>query len=292
MKNKILTVAALAMVFASCQKNEDTEKVVSQYISVDAGMGSLARATSEAFEDGDQISIYAWAGADLETAVAAPLIVSNSINTLSGTKWNAAPQMLWKDMTTPHYFVSTYPTQVVADFKAYEFTLTGVELHDDLLFATNMLEHKGADADNVKLVFSHSQSNIIVNLSLRDQFGGTPTVTSVTVFAKDIASIDFLTQTTTVASSAVSSELAIAEITENTQYKSVVVPQTINKITITIDGKNYIYNNQEGIALVQGKTQTISLNVGRNSVVLGDVTITDWLPGVVIGDGDAEAEEE
>lgn len=286
-----LVATTLVIGFTSCQKSDETEKVASKYITVDAGMGSLTRATPTAFEDGDKISVYAWAGTDFATATNEPLVVNNSVNTLSEVIWSAEPLMLWKDMVTAHYFVAIYPVQTVTAFEAYEFTLTDNQASNDLLFATNTTGLTGNEKTDVPLVFDHSQSKLIVNLTFRTEFGATPpTVESVTVLAKSVAIIDFLTKTTTVKEGE-ALELTIPEATSNTAYESVVVPQTINKITIAIAGKNYIYNNTDGIALAQGKKNTINLIVGRDKIELvGDITINGWGDGETITGGDAEQE--
>ena len=291
MKKQILAVAALAMIFASCQKNEETPKVLSKYISVEANMGSLSsRATATTFEKDDQISVYAWAGTDLSTAMSAPLVVNNSINTFDGAiTWTAAPQMLWKDMVTPHFFAATYPTQVVTNFAAYNFTLTGDIQHDDLLIATNTAELTGGSAQAVALAFSHSQSKIVVNIAFRDQFAENTVVEKLTVLAKNTAVIDFATKITTAKSDVTAAELTIPATSSVSIFEGIVVPQTINQITITIAGKEYIYNNTAGIILVQGVTQTLNLTVGRDVILVGDVTIGDW---VTNGEGiDGEAGE-
>ena len=294
MKKQILAVTAVAMIFASCQKSEETQKVTSKYISVEANMGTLSssRATATGFEKDDQISIYAWAGADLTTAMAAPLIVDNSKNTFDGaTTWTAAPQMLWKDMVTPHFFTAIYPVQAVTNFTTHEFTLIGDQAKDDLLFATN---HKGLTGNSglpVPLTFSHSQSKLIVNLTFRDQFGTVaPKVDVVTVLSKNVAVVDFTAQKTT-AKEVTAVELSLPATTANVNFGGVVVPQTINKITITIAGKDYIYENTTGIALEQGKTQTLNLTVGRDVVLIGDVTISDWASNGTIIDGEAGEKE-
>ena len=287
----ILATTALVMIFTSCQKNEETESVASKYIKVDAGM--LTRATEAAFEDGDKISVYAWAGADITTALSAPLAVNNSINTLKGTTWSAEPVMVWKDMITLHYFVATYPVREngeITNFEAYEFTLIGDKQQDDLLFASNQTGIKGEDKAVVPLVFDHSQSKLVVNLTFRNQFGGIPTVTSVSVLAKNVAIVDFFSKTTVAKTGATLSEVVMEELTTSSKYESVIVPQTVNKITITIAGQNYIYNNPTGIALVQGKNQTINLIVGRDKIELGTITINPWGNGDVIPDGEAEQE--
>lgn len=279
----ILATTALVMIFTSCQKDKETENAASKHIKLDAGMATFTRATETEFNDGDKISVYAWAGADIAAALLAPLVVGNSINTLNGTTWSAEPVMVWKDILTPHYFVAIYPAREdgsITNFETYEFTLTGNKKHDDLLFANNKTGVKERDNKPVSLVFDHSQSKLVVNLTLRNQFGDNPMVNKVTVLAKNIAIIDFIADTTVEKSDAPPLEIKIEEVTPNTKYELVVVPQMVKKITITINGKDYTYNHPTDLALVQGKSNTINLFVGRDSIKLASsITINPWGDG-------------
>ena len=77
---------------------------MAEYITIDANVGTLTRTTSTAFENADAISVYAWTGTN---DVVGTLVVNNSINTYDGTKWSAAPQMLWR-MQPLHISLSVY----------------------------------------------------------------------------------------------------------------------------------------------------------------------------------------
>ena len=280
MKARIITIAAMAAVIAltSCNKDE-SNTVPSKYITINAGVGTLTRATATAFEIGDKISVYSWTGSN--TAVQTPLAVDNSINTYDGAKWTAAPQMLWKDNTTVHYFLSVYPQKAITNFTADNYVTT-----PDLLVATVLGEGRTAIDGIVPLMFDHVMAKLVVNLTFRDEFGGTPAVESVTVDAKPGATVNYLTKIATADGTGASVDLGAT--TANITYEGVVSPQTVNVIQIKIAGKTYTYNNATGFALVDGKIQTVNLIVGRDAITLGSVAVNDWTTGDIINGGEAQ----
>lgn len=274
-----ISIIAMAATMSSCNKDNEAPEV-SKYITIDAGVGSLTRATSTAFETNDKVSIYAWTGSN--TAVQTPLVVDNALNTYDGTKWTAVPQMLWKDNTTAHYFLGVYPTKAITDFTADTYATT-----PDLLVATVLDEGRKATAGIVPMMFDHVMAKLTVNLTFRSEFGTTlPTVESVTVNAQPGAVVNYLTKTATADGSAV--EVAMTVITTNTAYSQVVSPQSINNITINIADQPYVYNNATGFALATGKIQTVNLIVGRDKIELGSMSINDWATGDTIDDGEAK----
>ena len=66
-------------------------------------------------------------------------------------------------------------------------------------------------------------------------------------------------------------------LTANKQYASIIIPQDgVQKIIIVIDGKNFIYNNGTPFKFESGKVTTVNLVVGRDTITLNEVKITDW----------------
>lgn len=286
MKTKLMLLTGLVLTGAltSCGNDEDTIVITpSEYITVDAGVGSLTRSTATAFEKDDQISIYVWTGNTTE--VPTDLVVNNSVNTYDETKWTANPMMLWKDMTTAHYFIGVYPVKAITNFTADNYDTT-----IDLLVA-NDLKGRSAEGQNqgiVPLIFNHVMSKLVVGLTFRNQFEGTPTVTSVVTEAQPGASVNYLTATATAAGT--SADVALTTTTANTSYEQVIAPQNIRKIKIVIDSKTYTYTSPSDISLVSGKVQTINLIVGRDQIELGSVSINDWVTGTVIDNGEAQVD--
>ena len=299
-KFSTLAIAVAAFCLASCHCDDDTS-TTSKYITVATSIGQMTRTTTDAdgnqeFAKDDKISIYAWTGN--ATAVPADFVVNNSINTYDGAKWTASPQMLWKDMETPHYFLGIYPNRAVTDFTADEYALdTEKQEASDLLVAVNTgIEGAGitATANPVSLMFNHVMSKLIVNLQFRNQWATTPTVASVTATAKNAATVNYVAATgTVVTATGEQSDIVLPATAANTCYTSIMVPQSdFRTINIVIDGKTYTFTHTEDIALESGKYTTVNLIVGRNEITLGSVSINNWLEGSSINGGEAQTDNQ
>ena len=278
-----IAATAMTTLLTGCNNdNNDAPREASKYITIDAAVGTLTRATATAFAPGDQVSIYAWTGSN--NAVPAQRVVDNAVNTLGtdGTQWTATPQMLWQDATTAHYFIGVHPVKTITDFTADAYADT-----PDLLVATSLGDGRKATDGNgiVPLMFDHVMAKLMVNLTFRNQFGGTPTAESVTVGAQPGANVNYLTKTATPAGTA--TIVAMTAATANIAYVRILAPQPIRTITITIGGKAYVYNHATDFALAAGKIQTVNLIVGRDEITLGSVAINDWITGESIDGGEA-----
>lgn len=281
MKTKaIMALLVATTVMMSCNKSD--EPTVSEFIDISTTIGSLStkstRATSTAFETGDKISVYAYESGDVSK-----LVETNSINTLNGDAWTASPAMRWKDLTSSHDFVAIYPTHAVTSFTAENVVLTDNLATNDLLVATTTA--RTASQGVVPLVFDHVMSKVVLSLTFRNEFDGTPTVSAVTTPAQKEATVNFLTKTATATGTAATA--AFTATTANTTYAAVFAPQSIRTIDIVINGSTYTYTHPSDIVLVGGKVVTIPLIVGRTKIEVGSVTINDWGTGAEITGGEA-----
>lgn len=296
----LLALAAVALWATSCSNdNEPQAEVASKYITVSTHIGAMTRVAtdgdgSQRFEADDQISVYAWTGTTANVDMGS-LVVDNSVNTYDGSSWSANPQMLWLDPGTPHYFIGVYPSRDISDLTSEDFSIDPADqTASDLLVANNYdgLSSLTAPGGLVDLEFNHMMARFVVNLTFRNQWGGTPDVESVVCHATTAATVNYLTATTT-ARSVDGSTVTLPVTTVNRQYVSIMVPQSdFRKVVLTIDGKAYTYTNDDaaGIPLVQGKITTLNLIVGRDEIVLGNVSINDWQQGATIEDGEAQAD--
>ncbi len=279
-KIQFLALAAMTLALGACSSEEEP-LAVSKYIAVNTSISEMTRVmttgNASAFQDGDQISVFAWTGAADE--VPADRVVDGAVNTYDGVKWTAAPQMLWADMNTEHYFLAVYPAHDITDFKADPYTLdVANQMNSDLLIAVN---NGGLKAQNnpVRLAFDHAMAKLIVNLHFRNQWGGTPTVESVKLEGYTTAEVDYMAKTVIGKTTGDVALPTLAEAPENFElaYSSIVIPSTDCKtIRICIDGEDYEYNHDTYIPLQRGKYTTINLNVGRDGATLADVDISDW----------------
>lgn len=300
MNNKFYLLAIVPAVLAinGCNKTVN-DGPAPKYITVSTDIATkvtTAADGTQTFTKGDKISVYAWIGDPATAPAAASRVVDNSINTLGEDgKWTAEPQMLWKNLSDKHFFISVYPENA-----APEADLTKVacsvdparQTESDILVATE-LNGKVADNNPVSLTFDHVMSKVNVELSFRNQWGGTPeapvTPTVESVQLGDVATdgtVNYLTKTVTPGTARAA--MVLPQTRANTVYSSVLIPQTgIKTVVIRIDGKDFTYTHGSDFTFEKGKYTTIKLIVGRNQIDLGDVTINGWGKGDEINGGEA-----
>ena len=288
-KTYLFALMAMALALGSCSDNENgIGGEASKYITVSTNIGSMTRvATDEkggqTFEEGDEISVYAWTGDATVAPETRERVVNNAINKLTNGSWVSTPQMLWKNNRDKHYFIGVYPISAISDLSAGEYTFDETkQVESDLLVAVNKdgLSYNVDEQQTVPLTFTHVMAKLVVNLTYKNQWGADgPTVGNVMVGnAVKKATINYLTK---VVSPSTADEdktnIELPAITANKQYASILIPQDgIQKITVKIGGTNYTYDNLTPFKFESGKITTINLEVGRDVIKLGDVNISDW----------------
>lgn len=292
---RTIALAMLAATLTACS-NDDNGGKAPKYINIDAQLSQPTKTTIAAdgtmsFTSGDAISVYAWTGsASTLPTTADGFVVAGNTNTFNGSTWTASPQMLWKDLTSPHFFIATYPQR---DITQTNFTLdTSKQAECDLMVATNLgTDSKGIIATEtaIPLAFDHLMAKLQVNLQFRNQWGESgPTSVAVSINSKSSATIDYLAKSVTPTGDASYINLpSVAAAVEGyaKSYESIVIPVSdLKNIKIAIDGHDYIYTHDTAIQLQGGKTTIVNLMVGRNEITLGSMSIKGWEELVVIGD--------
>ena len=306
---------AAALTLSGCNKGDSTPD--SRTITVQASIGPMSKVAytgdKSAFQAGDALSLYAWTGS--KTAIPSSLVVNNVVNTLeAGTGlWKPATQMLWDDMTTPHYFMAVSPARTVTAFTADPYTLDPAAdkfQQSDLLIATNV-EGLVATNNPVDLNFDHAMAKLNVNLSFRNQWTpqeNLPAQTNVEAkvdmvyaSAKVSATINYINKAVT--ATGTNASVAMNKV-KNAAWTTLMVPQAgFRTISIVLKGNDewlggngtYVFTHSADIPLVSGKYTTVNLIVGRDQITLdekaGGITITDWAAGSVINNGEAQIPE-
>ena len=292
MRKLFILSAAFVAVLAACNREEANAPGRGKEITVEAAIGTMSKVTTTgeaaAFDTGDKIALYAWTGS--ATSVPAEKVVNGVENTL-GTdgKWTPASPMLWADMVTPHYFIGIYPSRTVSSFTVDAYTLNPSDYEaSDLLVAVNTTGLKASE-NPVSLTFDHMLAKMFVNLTFRNQWSSEPTVSAITVTAKKTATVDYLAKALTASGTAAPVALTMDS---NAAWSGLQVPQTdVRTITISIEGKDYVFTHTEDIPLAKGKYTTVNLIVGRDKIELGSVSISNWVAGSTIDNGEAQTED-
>lgn len=288
-KTYLFALMTMALTLGSCSDNENgIGGETSKYITVSTSIGNMTRVATDAnggqtFEEGDEISVYAWTGDATTVPAATGRVVDNAINKLTKGAWISTPQMLWKNNRDKHYFIGVYPTKAISDLTAGEYAFDETkQVESDLLVAVNKdgLSYNVDEPQTVPLTFTHVMAKLVVNLTYKNQWGTEgPTVDKVAVGnAAKKATVNYLTKVVT--PSTVAEDKAnfdMPALTANKQYASIIIPQDgVQKITVVIGGKNFIYDNGTPFKFESGKITTINLVVGRDTITLNEVKITDW----------------
>ena len=289
-KTYLFALMAMALTLGSCSNDENgIGGETSKYITVSTRIGNMTRVATDAnggqtFEEGDEISVYAWTGDATVAPETSERVVNNAINKLTNGSWVSTPQMLWKNNRDNHYFIGVYPTAAISDLTAGEYTFDVTkQAESDLLVAVNTdgISYNANEQQTVPLTFTHVMAKLVVNLTYKNQWGADgPTVEKVVVgnAAKE-ATVNYLTKVVT-PSTTIKEDISLPEITENTKYVSVIIPQEeVKQLTIVVGGKNFIYDNGTPFKLESGKITTINLEVGRDEIKLGEVKISNWEEG-------------
>ena len=145
--------------------------------------------------------------------------------------------------------------------------------------------------DPVSLIFDHVLAKLNVNLTFRNQWETTPTVTAVEVTAKKTGSVNYLSKTLTASDSETPSGIALTKASD-ASWSGLQVPQNVRNITIKIDGKDYTFKHTEDIPLESGKYTTVNLIVGRDQIEMGTMSINNWKEGTTIDNGEAQTDED
>lgn len=288
--NDWIPVLLVSILLTGCNNKEEEQPVPSKYITVNTGILSRVTDDGTAFTAGDDLTLYGWTG-DKDKPATENIVVNGVRNTFDGANWTPEKVMLWKDTTTPHYFAAVSPARPVSNFTSQEVTLTGVPAEDDIMTATNL---KGVTAGDgsVILKFTHLMSRVILVLTYKNEFGydsdGKPVVPQLekaVINVKSTAMLNVVGNSATLKSGTGAAPIPLAQVTPNTKYQLITVPQTIpaasSFITLKVKGdeKEYIYRPAEQISLDTGKSTTITLSVGRDAIYLGSLSVEGWGEG-------------
>ena len=267
-------------------------------ITIEATIGQMTKVeypgiNSTKFVADDTILVYGWIGSNTE--IPAKRVVDSVPNVYDGTVWTPLKPMLWKNATDAHYFIGIYPEpKSVTSLTEAEFTLDPVNYKaSDLLIATNLTGVKATDGP-VNLTFEHVMAKLNVNLKFRNEFGGTPDVSSVTAGAYSNAKVNYLTKEVTTSGTA--GEVIIPKAAEPVQgfemsFTGLQIPQNdVNRISITIGNRVFVYTSAQEIPLESGKYTTLNLIVGKDIIELDGISVKDWAAGTTIGLEEAKEE--
>lgn len=308
MRTKLLLLAALTAMFASCQNENEVAQTNVNFpedgvIRIHAGVDDLRTRGFYSTIDLDGFGICIGNGAS-ETYCYDNIKVTGS----NGTVWTPAETMLWQDAEQPVDIVAYAPhqanmaytattTDVVANVSAEQ---TEADKSSDFLICKkgHFVPGNGLVDGKVEIAFAHAMSQLVVEIKLATEFNqpGIPDVNPITdmkvrgtviegtcdfsapspvVVRKE----DMLPTAVTPYETKFTPAKSQAEYCFVT-YKCILVPQTVAagkfSITFVIDDKAYEWKSTKEETLQEGISYTLELTVGKDVVRRGSMTSTPW----------------
>ncbi len=281
-------LVALAMMVAGCNKGGDGAPVAgsSRDVRFSADINRfVVKATDTAFENGDEIGIFA----------GAPLIKSNVKATVSGTAVvvDPADPIKWLvDQTDPVAFAAYYPYRSeVTDASAMDFDVTMEQSSAEAyaaadLMVANATGNPPANAEDpavVNLNFKHVLSKIVVKID--NQL--TSPVSKVVLTDLSTYALFNLNDGGAVVDGSIGAQMPYInalkcedEGTKNV-FQLLTVPQTAQpQIKVTAeDGTVYLYSLASAFTFAKGKKYTAEIAITEETVagaVSFSLQVTDW----------------
>lgn len=245
---RILTIALAAAMVAACSKEESGTSGPMQ-LSIDP---TITRATEVDFEAGDAI------GVTVTTAQEA-YVTNRKFIYGSDKRFTGEESLLWyEDVNAPATLFAYYP---YADPAPAEFTVQADQsgagyTASDLMTAlkTGVYPTKNA----VGMTFRHKMSRLVFTIDNETDFPVTQLVVTGTI---GTAVIDATANTVTVKSEAATQDITAREVTANSKYYALIVPQSAKfSVTVTTaEGtRSQSYSETE---LEEGKSYPVTVRV-------------------------------
>ena len=294
---RYLIVLAACLLFIGCNQTEDLP-LEDKVIRVEALLPQQSRATLSAFEQGDQMGLYAVSYN--EDGTVAPVQVSgnylnNELMTYDGAKWASTRTLYWSQADCDFYGIYPYQTLTSIDEQLFEVAtdqsteetseaIGGYEA-SDLMWAK---AEKVSPNTTVKLSFEHLMSRLVVKLVKGSRFEGDLPENIVTHIYNTATTAKVNYQQGSLEKYVYSDHKTIKmrqmeRNDDEATFEAIVVPQLIERTTplveITMGGIAYLLNYSMSFRPGFQHTITVTLNTSPDQEKVeiqleGDVS--DW----------------
>lgn len=234
-------------------------------------MGVQTRATETAFEESDEISIFAMKEAQLKPS---GNYADNVRYRYLGNSFIAVGNGIEVDDDGLAYY-AVYPYSDQTSSKMSFVVKSDQSSHSNLTASDFCTAYASTTTnEQVNLKFSHRMSRIQIRLMGKDLTNKKISLKLIGVKTK--VSVDLNANTFIAAGPA--SEVAMRQTAANT-YEAIIAPQTIKSgevfVVVTIDGRETKYSHTTNLDLVSGKQAEYNINVDNGFVIGGDINPWD-----------------
>lgn len=267
---RLTVILAAALALAACAKQESVRPVQQGEVRFTTNIQTYTvKATDTAFENNDQIGIFA----------GAPISKNNVKAVVTGTSLIPVTPIKWvEDNNSVVEFVAYYPYAEAAALTDYVFEVQANQssaanyTKSDLMLA----KKSSAPTENaVELAFSHALSKVVINL--------TNSVPETTVSRVEFEGVKMSAKVnlSTGALSELGAEGTITANANGTAYQLILLPQSASpKVNVYLsNGNKYTYELASAFTFKAGKKASAALVVNPQQeagVVEFSFTVTDW----------------
>lgn len=289
MKKRLFLIVAATCILLSCGKNPQSntpcgetpgEKTPTEtLIPINISVSPYTKATDSAYESGDKVGLY---------VVNSGTAFSNSGNhadniafTFTGSTWDGASDLYWKDQTTAASFYCYYPyISSISNVKEIPFTVKTDQSTIEGYKASELLwgakSNVSPTSDVVDITTTHRMSNILVYVlpgngytaETIKQEGVQVTINNLKVNA----TMDAENGTVT----AIGNAADIIPYPEGDHFRALVPPQALdNQTLISLKVGGYSFSIKETIAFKSNTQHKVNLTVNKISEGI-NIGIGDW----------------
>ncbi len=285
-KTKLLSLMALTLAFASCERDmSDLDSAAQDPTSgaITFAAQIASRATDTAFVESDEISVTAY---KTDGSVAHD-DVKHTYGS-DGLFVADEGQSITYSSTNPSYsFFAVYPYAAGVSYsgKTFDFTVDTDQsagyTDSDLMYAT-----LGESSENTRtLQFSHLLTKLSVVITDERAAAEDDAVSSVKVTAMTAASVDLSGATSSISTATTSGQITMEAI--GSTYSAIVMPQTLggtitytsaDAFVITTGSETY-YFTCPSTELKSGSSYSIGVTLRDGDIVVSGISLSGWTDG-------------
>lgn len=281
-----------------------------------AGTRAALSASTNSFSDNDAMYVYDWVkgASDTEEGIGKGEYIDRGNFVYWRGNWSCYEDLVCKNRKSTHHFLAVFPRRTITNFAADPLTCNSND-NNDLLVGSASGSYNDCNG-TVSFALKHALARLVVKVNKRTDITDVWR-TRVTINALSKGTIDYTTpfvpaeddaeaqQVGTIAATVTAdanseTPLTLFLASEADDHRSythelVMIPQTTNLDAISVDvsdalgnGHTYTPSSTE-LRLRPGMTTTVTINIGRDLLTLGNVTVTPWTTETF--DGEVEEEE-
>lgn len=281
-----------------------------------AGTRAATSASTNSLSYYDVMGVYDWVkgASDTEEGIGKGEYIDNGYFVYLRGSWICYEDLVCKNRKSTHHFLAVLPRRTITNFAADPLTCNSND-NNDLLVGSASGSYNELDG-TVSFALKHALARLVVKVNKRTDIADNWD-TRVTINALSKGTIDYTTpfvpaeddaeaqQVGTIAATVTAdanseTPLRLFLASEADDHRSythelVMIPQTTNldKISVVVydgRGNNRTYTpSSTELRLRPGMTTTVTINIGRDLLTLGNVTVTPWTTETF--DGEVEEEE-